>query len=68
VVDDSGQHYRRGERISVSAEKHAVLTAAAYRESFIDPEASAPAASPDCCAEAAPTVKSPPPGNNRCCG
>ncbi len=38
VIDDSGQHFLRGERAMVSAAQHALLTGAAYRDAFIDTE------------------------------
>ena len=36
VTDESGQTYRRGERITVTPERHAQLTGPAYGDAFID--------------------------------
>jgi ubiquinone/menaquinone biosynthesis C-methylase UbiE len=48
VIDDTGQHHVRGERSRVTAAQHALLTGAAYRDAFIDPNAVLPAAA-SCC-------------------
>lgn len=67
VVDDSGHHYRRGERVTVSAAQHALLTGAAYGDSFISTGAESPADTA-CCPDNTPTVRSLRPGNSGCCG
>lgn len=36
VIDETGQTYRRGERIAVTPERHRVLTGPAYAGAFID--------------------------------
>ena len=58
VIDDTGLRHVRGERSRVTAARHAVLTDAAYRDAFIDPQAGLSAAAASCCAPAVPAVDS----------
>ena len=60
VTDDAGNSYPRGQRTTVSAATHKLLTNAAYDESFIDLSDSGSVSSAGCC--------SPDPSNgNSCC-
>ena len=60
VTDDAGNLYRRGQRTTVSATVHRLLTNTAYDESFIDPSVSGNVPTSGCC--------SPDPSNgNSCC-
>jgi arsenite methyltransferase len=56
VIDDSGQRHVRGERSRVTAAQYAGLTGAAYRGTFIDPQAGLPTTAESCCASAIPAV------------
>jgi arsenite methyltransferase len=56
VIDDAGLRHVRGERSRMTAARHAVLTDAAYRDAFIDPQAGLSAAAASCCAPAIPAV------------
>jgi arsenite methyltransferase len=60
VTDDAGNSYQRGQRTTVSAATHVLLTNTAYDESFIDLSASGSVSTAACC--------SPEPLNdNSCC-
>ena len=67
VTDDTGQHFPRGERVTVSAAHHAVLNDSAYRDAFIDTGAAQPAAGKACCAGPADRSQPSQTGNARCC-
>jgi ubiquinone/menaquinone biosynthesis C-methylase UbiE len=59
VTDEAGNCYRRGERRTVTAERHRILTGPAYGDAFIDLSASSDAGTA-CC--------SPEPVSGGCCG
>jgi ubiquinone/menaquinone biosynthesis C-methylase UbiE len=67
VIDDTGQHFLRGERATVSAVQHDVLTGAAYRDAFIDTEPAPPGKGNVCCAETNDSGQVSQTGNARCC-
>lgn len=67
VVDDTGQRFLRGERVRVSAAQHDMLTGAAYRDAFIDPEPALPGKDKACCAATNDATKVSQTGNASCC-
>lgn len=60
VTDDAGNHYPRGQRMTVSDAAHTLLTSAAYDESFIDLADSDSQSTTGCCS---PDLSN----GNRCC-
>ncbi|MDH3900657.1 MAG: methyltransferase domain-containing protein [Gammaproteobacteria bacterium] len=67
VIDDTGQRFPRGERVTVSATHYAALTGTAYRDAFIDTEPAQPAAGNSCCGGSTDATQPLQAGNVRCC-
>ena len=64
VTDDSGQQFRRGERVAVSAAQHALLTGPACRDNFIHTGAAHDGTDSPCCAGSIDDSQA---GKTRCC-
>ncbi|MGD2055880.1 MAG: methyltransferase domain-containing protein [Gammaproteobacteria bacterium] len=68
VTDDSGQHYRRGERMAVSGEQFARLTDSVYQDAFIAPGNRDVRDTTACCSTALHSVHETNSGDGGCCG
>jgi len=62
VTDDAGNHYPRGQRVTVSGPVHSLLTSRAYADTFIDLATMSGTASGGCCSGTAEQ------GSGGCCG
>jgi ubiquinone/menaquinone biosynthesis C-methylase UbiE len=67
VLDDTGQRFPRGERVTVSATQYPVLTGASYGHAFIETAPMEPAAGNTCCGGPTGSTRTPEEGNSGCC-
>ncbi|UCC55291.1 MAG: methyltransferase domain-containing protein [Gammaproteobacteria bacterium] len=67
ILDDTGQRFPRGERVTVSATQYTVLTGKAYGDAFIDTAPAQPEAVNSCCAGPTDSTQPAQGGNAGCC-